>query len=105
MNIDEYCLHYDNFHAEFFPRAGTLEKRRKLYEESVELQYAIINHEHRPGNKASVIDETIDVMNTAIAYLRSEGILDPLWHGVMKLEKTAAKYKSQRVDAEVRGNI
>ena len=85
MTIEQYLTHYKAFHDEFFPLAGILEKRDKLYSETIELQCAL--------GTERIIDETIDVMNTAIAYLVSEGIENPLIEGIKKLERTAEKYR------------
>lgn len=84
MQTEEYFLYYDLFHEKHDPHGCRLSKCR---EECAELEEAI-----RSGDEDQITDELIDVMNTSMAALRSRGVFDPLWHGVMKLERTSQKY-------------
>ena len=90
MEIDLYLHHYKEFHAEFCPGAGSTEKHGKLVEEVFEFIEASMS-----GSHADRISETLDVMNTAIAYLVSEGVCDPLHAGYQKLQVTAEKYRGE----------
>ena len=48
------------------------------------------------GTHADKISEGLDVFNTVIAWLASEGVCDPLHAGWQKLQVTAAKYRAER---------
>lgn len=93
MTIEQYLNHYKAFHDEFFPYVGIKDKRNKLFDETVEFQNAVMQVERSMATKEATIDEAVDVMNTAIAYLVSEGIENPLIEGIKKLERTAEKYR------------
>jgi phosphoribosyl-ATP pyrophosphohydrolase len=88
MQIDHYLDEYMMFHAEFCPTATPEQKLCKLCEEIEEHIEAVNSHDEE-----DIINETIDVMNTAIAYLHSVGVKDPLHAGWAKLQKTAEKYR------------
>jgi phosphoribosyl-ATP pyrophosphohydrolase len=91
MQINEYLLHYKAFHDEFTPNAGPKQKLHKLCEE-VEEHVNAVNE----GIDDLIIDETIDVMNTSIAYLHSVGVVNPLFAGYQKLQITAKKYREKK---------
>ena len=89
MEIDLYLHHYKAFHAEFMPHAGPTEKHGKMVEEVFEFIEASMS-----GSHADRISEAIDVLNTTIAYLDSEGVKNPLFAGYLKLQETAEKYRA-----------
>jgi len=91
MEIEEFLYHYNEFHKEFCPNAKSEQKREKMLDEIAEFTAAV-----ERGNNKHIIDESIDVMNTTIAYLISVGVPDPLFAGYEKLQKTAAKYRAIR---------
>ena len=88
MEMGLYLHHYRMFHERYFPWATPDIKLCKLCEE-IEEHINAVNEGHKPDIK----EETIDVMNTAIAYLVSIGVNDPLHAGYEKLCKTALKYE------------
>jgi hypothetical protein len=77
MQIQEYLLHYQAFHKKHFPLAGLPEKEFKLACECREFIDAYTTNLHDDCK----IDEAIDVMNTAIAYLYAHGVVNPLFAG------------------------
>ena len=89
MQIEEYLLNYQFFYDEFFPHITSNQKFNKLSEAVGEYLDAV-----NEGIRESIIEETIDVMNTAIAYLYSEGVVNPLFAGYLKLRSTATKYRN-----------
>lgn len=91
MEIDHFLYHYRQFHKEFFPNITPGQKLNKLCEE-IEEHINAVNE----GDKPDIISETIDVMNTSIAYLVSMGVNDPLDAGWRKLQFTANKYRAER---------
>lgn len=90
MDMDLYLHHYREFHAEFCPGAGTAEKADKVYEEAHEFIDAYFDDDEN-----AQINESLDLMNTAIAFLVEAGIKDPLHAGYLKLQRTAEKYRRQ----------
>jgi hypothetical protein len=93
MDIPEFLLHYERFDNKFCPQATVQDVERKLLEEMGELKTCLVSFPGQPNEET--IGELLDVMNVSIKLLHRYGVRDPLWAGVMKLEKTAAKYRSQ----------
>ena len=88
MHIDEYLLHYEQFHREFNIDTSPEAKKVKLLSEVCEFLEADF-----AGDTAAADDEAIDVMNTAISHVIARGIKNPLFAGYLKLQRTADKYR------------
>lgn len=88
MQIDEYLLHYEQFHREFNIDTSPKAKKEKLVAEVCEFLEADFD-----GDTAAASDEAIDVMNTAISNVVARGIKNPLFAGYLKLQRTAEKYR------------
>ena len=90
MEIDAYQHNYQAFYDEFFPNVTVEDKYLKLLQEQQEFRDACCEQ-----NKAKMIDEGLDVLNTMIAWLAAEGVHNPLFFGYLKLTKTADKYRRE----------